>query len=126
MKEGEYYEFGPFKLICFERRLLRDGRPVVMTNKAFDTLLALVGKSGHLVRKSELFDVVWKGSCVEEGNLAVTISMIRKALGDSPRDQKYIQTITKRGYRFVASTRHLKIDELPVSAQFMMLHPNNS
>ena len=125
MREGEYYEFGPFKLICVERRLLRDGRPVTMTNKAFDTLLALVGRSGHLVKKSELFDAVWKDSCVEEGNLAVTISMLRKALGDSPKDQKYIQTITKRGYRFVACARHLKIDELPDAAQFMMLHPHS-
>jgi len=99
------YEFGPFQLISVERQLLRDGSPVPITNKAFETLLALVGRSGHLVEKSELMAAVWKDSYVEEGNLAVTISMIRKALGDSRRDQKYIQTITKRGYRFVAATR---------------------
>src|SRR5437016_6082380 len=97
-KHDERYEFGPFQLISIERQLLRDGSPVPITDKAFETLLALVGRSGHLVEKSELIAAVWKDSCVEEGNLAVTISMIRKALGDSRRDQKYIQTITKRGY----------------------------
>src|SRR5438874_390446 len=108
-KHDERYEFGPFQLISIERQLLRDGSQVPITNKAFETLLALVGRSGHLVEKSELIAAVWKDSCVEEGNLAVTISMIRKALGDTRRDQKYIQTISKRGYRFVAATRLLPV-----------------
>jgi DNA-binding winged helix-turn-helix (wHTH) protein len=106
-KHDERYEFGPFQLISIERQLLRDGSPVPITDKAFEMLLALVGRSGHLIEKSELIAAVWKDSCVEEGNLAVTIFMIRKALGDSRRDQKYIQTISKRGYRFVAATRLL-------------------
>ena len=110
-EHDERYAFGPFQLISVERQLLRDGSPVPITNKAFETLLTLVGRSGHLVEKSELIAAVWKDSCVEEGNLAVTISMIRKALGDSRRDQKYIQTITKRGYRFVAATRPLPLPD---------------
>jgi DNA-binding winged helix-turn-helix (wHTH) protein len=109
IKHEEHYEFGPFQLISIERQLLRDGTPVPITDKAFETLLALVGRSGHLVEKSELIAAVWKDSCVEEGNLAVTICMIRKALGDSRREPKYIQTITKRGYRFVAATRLLRV-----------------
>jgi DNA-binding winged helix-turn-helix (wHTH) protein len=104
---SEGYEFGPFQLISGERQLLREGKPVPITHKAFETLLVLVGRSGHLVQKSELFASVWKDSYVEEGNLPVTISMIRRALGDSCKDQKYIQTIAKRGYRFVAVTKAL-------------------
>jgi len=101
---NERYKFGPYQLISVERQLLRNGDSVPITNKAFDTLLTLVGRSGHLVEKSELFATVWKDTCVEEGNLAVTVSMIRKALGDNRKDQKYIETISKKGYRFVATT----------------------
>ena len=104
----EHYKFGPYQLISVERQLLRNGDSVPITNRAFDTLLTLVGRSGHLVEKSELFATVWKDTCVEEGNLTVTVSMLRKALGDSHKDQKYIQTISKRGYRFVATTKLVK------------------
>jgi DNA-binding winged helix-turn-helix (wHTH) protein len=107
----ERYKFGPYQLISIERQLLRNGDSVPITSRAFDTLLTLVGRRGHLVEKSELFATVWKDSCVEEGNLAVTVSMIRKALGDSRKDQKYIETISKRGYRFVAATKLVKSGE---------------
>jgi DNA-binding winged helix-turn-helix (wHTH) protein len=105
---GERYKFGPYQLISVERQLLRNGDSVPITDRAFDTLLTLVGRRGHLVEKSELFAAVWKDACVEEGNLAVTVSMIRKALGDSRKAQKYIQTISKRGYRFVGTIEQVK------------------
>ena len=99
------YEFGRFQLRPGEQQLLCEGSPVPLTNKAFETLQVLIANNGHLVEKSELMAAVWKDSAIEEGNLAVTISMIRKALGDTRKQSKYIQTVVKRGYRFIASAR---------------------
>jgi DNA-binding winged helix-turn-helix (wHTH) protein/TolB-like protein/Flp pilus assembly protein TadD len=99
------YEFGPFQLDPPERLLLCDGQPVSLTPKAFDLLLALVDRSGHLVEKEELLKIVWPDSFVEEGNLAVTISLLRKALNDDRGHHRYIETISKKGYRFVADVK---------------------
>lgn len=101
------YEFGPFRLEAAERRLLRDGRPVPLTAKAFDILLPLVQRSGHLVGKEELLKAVWPKIFVEESNLAQNIFTLRKALGDTSTEHKYIQTIAKRGYRFVADVKEI-------------------
>ena len=101
------YEFGPFQLDPPERLLVCDGKPVSLSPKAFDLLLALVDRSGHLVEKDELLRIVWPGSFVEEGNLAVTISLVRKALNDDRGQHKYIETVSKRGYRFVAEVKRL-------------------
>jgi DNA-binding winged helix-turn-helix (wHTH) protein len=99
------YEFGRFEFRPSEQQLLCDGSPIPLTNKAFETLQVLIAKNGHLVEKQEIIAAVWKDSFIEEGNLAVTISMIRKALGDTRKQSKYIQTVVKRGYRFIASAR---------------------
>ncbi|HEX8174238.1 MAG TPA: response regulator transcription factor [Pyrinomonadaceae bacterium] len=96
------YEFGPFRLEVGERRLLRDGKPVPITSRIFDLLLLLVQHSGHLVGKEEIMRVVWGGSIVEDNNLTVTMSALRKALGQTPGDRDYIETVPKCGYRFVA------------------------
>jgi DNA-binding winged helix-turn-helix (wHTH) protein/TolB-like protein/Tfp pilus assembly protein PilF len=101
------YEFGAFQLDPSERLLVCDGHPVSLTPKAFDLLLALVDRSGHLVEKDELLKIVWPGSFVEEGNLAVTISLLRKALNDDRGQHRYIETVSKRGYRFVAGVKRL-------------------
>jgi DNA-binding winged helix-turn-helix (wHTH) protein/TolB-like protein len=101
------YEFGPFQLHPPERLLLCDGQPVSMTPKAFDLLVVLVERSGHLVEKEELLNTVWRGSIVEEGNLSVTVSFLRKALSDDRGRHKYIETVSKRGYRFVADVREV-------------------
>jgi DNA-binding winged helix-turn-helix (wHTH) protein/Flp pilus assembly protein TadD len=102
------YEFGPFRIDPPERLLERQGHPVAVTPKAFDILVTLVERSGHLVEKSQLIQAVWGDSFVEEGNLAVTISTLRKALGDDTgKERKYIQTIAKRGYRFVGNVREI-------------------
>ena len=101
------YEFGPFQLAPPERLLLCDGRPVPMTPKAFDLLVVLVERGGHLVEKDELLKAVWHGSFVEEGNLSVTVSFLRKALNDDRGLHKYIETVSKRGYRFVADVRQV-------------------
>ncbi len=96
-----FYEFGPFRLDVKERLLLREGETVPLTPKAFDMLLALVENSGHLVEKNELMQRLWPDSFVEEGSLAQNISLLRKALGES-ESQKFIETVPRRGYRFVA------------------------
>jgi Tol biopolymer transport system component/DNA-binding winged helix-turn-helix (wHTH) protein len=107
---GDVYTFGPFVLDPADGRLLCDGEAVPLTPKAFDTLVALVTRPGRLVEKDELMKAVWPDAYVEEANLTVNISTIRKALGDRA-DQRYIETVPKRGYRFVApvavSTRNV-------------------
>jgi Tol biopolymer transport system component/DNA-binding winged helix-turn-helix (wHTH) protein len=96
------YEFGPFLLDAGERLLLRDGESVPITPKAFDLLLALVEHHGHLLEKDELLKKVWPDTFVEEANLSYNISLIRKALSDGENGQRYIETVPRRGYRFVA------------------------
>jgi TolB-like protein/DNA-binding winged helix-turn-helix (wHTH) protein/Flp pilus assembly protein TadD len=88
-----------------ERVLLRDGQPVTLPPKDLETLLVLVERAGHIVEKEELLEKVWPGVFVEEGNLARHIFNLRQVLGDSPDGRKYIETIPKRGYRFVAAVR---------------------
>jgi DNA-binding winged helix-turn-helix (wHTH) protein/TolB-like protein/Tfp pilus assembly protein PilF len=105
--ESTLYAFGPFVLDTRERRLLRDGVAVPLTLKAFDLLLVLVENQGHLVPKDELMRRVWPDAAVEENNLTVTISALRKALDEGPTDRQYIETVPRRGYRFVADFRAL-------------------
>lgn len=101
------YEFGPFHLNAGEHTLLRDGRPVPLTPKVFDILKLLVENDGHLFGKDELLKAVWPDSFVEEGNLTRNISTLRTALGEKPDEHRYIETVPKRGYRFVAPVRRI-------------------
>ena len=102
LAEKEIYRFGHFTLDLTERVLSCEGMPVSLTPKAFDTLLCLVRNHGHVLTKDELLKQVWPDTFVEEVNLAVNISVIRKALGENPQDCRYIATVPGRGYRFVA------------------------
>src|SRR5262249_52419903 len=97
------YEFGSFRLNPSERLLLREGQVIPLAPKAFDLLLVLVERHGHLVEKEELLKLVWADSFVEEANLSVKMSALRKALGESPGEAQFIETIPKRGYRFIAA-----------------------
>jgi DNA-binding winged helix-turn-helix (wHTH) protein/TolB-like protein/Flp pilus assembly protein TadD len=101
------YEFGTFRIVPTERQLLREGQPIVLPTKAFDTLLLLVQGHGHLFEKSEIMKAVWPDTFVEEGNLAVVVSMLRKALGDEDSEHRYIQTVPRHGYRFVPDVREI-------------------
>src|ERR1700676_1387345 len=105
---NELYEFGSFQLDPGERLLLREGRPVPLTPKAFEVLVVLVARSGHLVEKEELMKAVWPDSFVEEGNLCVTVSLLRKALTVHQDGNTYIETVSKRGYRFVADVKQTR------------------
>ncbi len=106
-QENLSYEFGPFRLDLASRLLLRDGQPEPLTPKAFETLLALVENSGQLVSKHELMKRIWPDTVVEEANLANNISLLRKILGQGADERPYIQTLPKRGYRFVADVRQV-------------------
>ncbi|MDQ2920066.1 MAG: winged helix-turn-helix domain-containing protein [Acidobacteriota bacterium] len=99
------YEFGPFRLIASERQLLRHNQPVSITPKSFDLLVLLVENSGRLVEKEELMKRIWPDSFVEEANLSVNVSALRRALGEGPDDHQYVETVPRHGYRFVADVR---------------------
>ncbi len=100
-----FYEFGPFRLDAADGLLYRDGKPVPLPPKAIDTLLVLVERGGHVVHKDDLMKAVWPDTFVEEANLTQNISLLRKALGDGTETPTYIETIPRRGYRFVAPVR---------------------
>jgi len=100
-----YYEFGSFRLDPAERSLRRDGVPVQLTPKMFDILIFLVERNGQLVSKDELMRAVWPDTFVEDANLTVNISSLRKALGDTGNGRQYIETVQRRGYRFGAEVR---------------------
>jgi DNA-binding winged helix-turn-helix (wHTH) protein/TolB-like protein/Tfp pilus assembly protein PilF len=105
LKTGSFYEFGEFRLEPGEQLLMRHGRAVPLPPKAFELLVLLVQNCGRLVSKDQIMAAVWPGSVVEEANLTVTISMIRKALGDRESSSQHIETVPKKGYRFVVPVR---------------------
>jgi TolB-like protein/DNA-binding winged helix-turn-helix (wHTH) protein/Tfp pilus assembly protein PilF len=108
------YEFGPYRLDTAEQMLLRDGKAVPLTPKAFETLVALVERSGHLVEKEELMRVVWADAYVEESNLTNNVSALRKLLGRGKSGRNYIETVPKRGYRFTVPVKELPHEALVV------------
>ena len=96
------FEFAGFRLDARTRRLLRGDDVVPITAKAFETLAWLVERAGHVVDKDELMRRVWPDAIVEEANLSQQIFLLRKALGEGPKDHRFIATVPRRGYRFVA------------------------
>ena len=102
-----FYAFGPFRLDSEKRVLVRDGTPVPLTPKATEILLVLVEHAGHMVEKDALINRVWPDAFVEEGNLNKNIFFLRKALGEWEDGREYIETVPKRGYRFVAPVREV-------------------
>jgi len=107
LTEKEMYQFGPFSLDPAERVISRDGTPFPLTPKVFDPLVCLVRHRGRLLTKDELLKEIWPDTFVEEVNLAVNISTLRKAFGESPQDGRYIATVPGRGYRFVAQVQKI-------------------
>jgi pimeloyl-ACP methyl ester carboxylesterase/DNA-binding winged helix-turn-helix (wHTH) protein/class 3 adenylate cyclase len=105
-----FYLFGLFRIDVTERVLLGENGSIPLTPKAFDTLLVLVQNGGHVLGTKELMERVWPDSFVEENNLAQNISTLRKVLGTD--GGKYIETVSKRGYRFVADVREVMDDDV--------------
>jgi DNA-binding winged helix-turn-helix (wHTH) protein/Tol biopolymer transport system component len=111
------FAFGPFVLDVAEQRLSRDGRAVPLAPRLFDVLLLLVENHGHLVDKETFIAKVWGGGFVEEGALTRSVSTVRKTLGDTRPEPIYIETVSKRGYRFVANVTVRHADTDPVSTR---------
>jgi DNA-binding winged helix-turn-helix (wHTH) protein/TolB-like protein len=98
--DGAQYSFGSFRLFPSEQLLVREEDPVPLAPKTFELLLALVEGHGHLLTREALMQAIWPDSFVEETNLTVNISLLRKALGEMPGGRPWIATIPRRGYRF--------------------------
>lgn len=117
-----YYEFGPYQLNVNTRLLKRAGETVSLTPKAAEILVLLVTRAGQLVEKDELLKEIWPDTFVEEANLSQNIFYLRKALGDDRAGPKYIETVTRRGYRFIATVRVVEAEENHLSNG---VHVNN-
>jgi DNA-binding winged helix-turn-helix (wHTH) protein len=104
-KSPTVYEFGPFRLEPGEFRLSRQNREISLRPKLFELLTVLVERRGEMLEKDELIKVLWPGINVLESNLTVSVNELRRALGDG----KYIETVTRRGYRFAADVRILGV-----------------
>lgn len=105
------YNFGSFTLCADQKVLELDGRAVPLTPKMFETLLLLVRNPGRILEKEKILSEVWPDSFVEEGNIAFNIRQIRKALGDDAQSPTYIETVPKRGYRFIAEIGNPSFEE---------------
>ena len=111
------YKFGCFCLRPSEKQLLREGKPVPLAPKVYDTLLLLLESQGRLLEKSELLNRLWQGTFVEEVSLAHAISQLRKALRDGTDETSFIETVPKRGYRFLVPVEVLDPKSQETSAR---------
>ncbi len=115
------YKFGKFVLDTNEKHLLSENNRIQLTPKVFELLHLFLENSGKLITKDEILDKVWSDSFVEEGNLTFTVNQLRKLLSDNARKPNFIETIPRRGYRFIAevektSTQAIEISETLVAA----------
>lgn len=108
----EVFAFGPFQLLAARRELLAHGVPVTLGQRAFEILLLLVNRHGQLVTKDELMAEVWPGVVVEENNIQVHVSALRKVLATAGDGERYLLTVAGRGYRFVAPVKRESAAEL--------------
>ncbi|HEU5459052.1 MAG TPA: winged helix-turn-helix domain-containing protein [Pyrinomonadaceae bacterium] len=104
------YRFGEFNLDANQKVLLREGKPLLLAPKVLETLLTLVQNGGRIIEKEELMTRLWPDTYVEESNLTYTIVQLRKTLGDDARHPRYIETIPKRGYRFIVDVEEVLSD----------------
>lgn len=108
------FSFAEFQVDPTKRQLLREGKPVNIKSKTFDLLLVLVENNGRVVGKDELMSTIWQGQFVEEGNLTVQMSALRKALGDTKTENRFLVTVPGKGYRFVADVSEQDEDETEI------------
>ena len=100
-----FYEFGPFRLDLEQRLLSHEGETVALAPKVFETLVLLIEHKGRVVTKEDMMKTLWPDRYVEESNLTQNIFMLRKILGEGPGKAQYIETIPKRGYRFIGTVK---------------------
>lgn len=106
-----FYRFGPYFLSKDSALLRRDGESIPLTNRRYEILLLLVERAGAVVTKDEIIDKIWRGQIIDESNLTQLIYATRRLLGDTVRDQNYIETIPGVGYRFRCSVEELTVEE---------------
>jgi predicted ATPase/DNA-binding winged helix-turn-helix (wHTH) protein len=114
--DGRVIAFGPFMLYVEQRLLLENDRPVRLGSRAFDILAALAERAGEVVGKEQLIARAWPQSFVEESNLKIQVSALRRALGDGQVGNRYIVTVPGRGYNFVGAVRReetLRVAQAP-------------
>ena len=105
--DGRVVSFGPYRLLAAQRLLLDEGdKPVRLGSRAFDILTALVERAGEVVGKEELIALAWPATFVEEANVKIQVSALRRALGDGQGGNRYVVTVVGRGYNFVAPIRN--------------------
>src|SRR5688500_4966010 len=109
-KRKKFYEFAEFRVDLSRKILLRGEKPVPLTPKVVDTLEILLEKPGELVEKETLMQKIWQDHFVEEGNVTSNIKMLRKALGDDAAAPQFIETVPRRGYRFIAEVNETSAD----------------
>jgi len=105
--EQHYYEFGPFRLSVTDRLLLKGDEVIPLTPKLIDTLFLLTENSGHVLTKPVMMESLWPDSYVEQSSLTQNVSLLRRVLAENGSGEQYIETIPKRGYRFVAEVREI-------------------
>src|SRR5258708_18280406 len=103
--DGHAISFGPFRLLAAQRLLLEGDKPVRLGSRAFDILAALVERPGEVVAKEHLIARAWPQIFVDESNLKIQVSALRRALGDGQGGNRYVITVPGRGYNFVAPVR---------------------
>src|SRR5438270_13756570 len=114
--DGQAVVFGPFRLLPAQRLLLEGDQPVRLGSRAFDILATLLERPGEVIGKDELISLTWPKTFVEDANLKIQISALRRALGDGQGGRRYIATIPGRGYNFVAPVRFEKPAEASLAA----------
>src|SRR5882762_11243045 len=123
--DGHAISFGPFRLLAKQRLLLEGDKPVRLGSRAFDILAALVERAGQVVGKEELIGRAWPKTFVEEANLKIQVSALRRVLGDGQGGRRYIATIPGRGYNFVAPVRFEKPAEASPAATIALAAAHN-
>jgi DNA-binding winged helix-turn-helix (wHTH) protein/predicted ATPase len=112
MAPGDEWQFGPFQLDVTDKRLRRGTAAIVLRPKSFAVLHYLLTHTGRLVARDEVLQAVWPGIAVSEAVLTVCIGEIRRALGDARQTPKYIETVSRRGYRFIGATTRLGLESV--------------
>src|SRR3954464_11014547 len=123
--DGQAISFGPFRLLAAQRLLLEGDQPVRLGSRAFDILATLVERPGEVIGKDELKTRIWPKTFVEDSNLKIQVSALRRALGDGKDGRRYIATIPGRGYNFVAPVRFEKLSQAPLPATTALAAAHN-
>src|SRR6266568_2389949 len=122
---GQAISFGPFRLLPAQRLLLEDDQPVRLGSRAFDILATLLERPGEVIGKDELISRTWPKTFVEDVNLKIQVSALRRALGDGQGGRRYIATVPGRGYNFVAPVRFEKPPRAPLPATIALAAAHN-